>query len=598
MRKISLYTFFLCALLIVGAGTFFYPKWKQSGSEATLSWDVSGYYMYLPAFFIYKDAKQCSFQNQVLLKYQPTPDFQQAMKLENGNYVFKYSSGQAVMMSPFFFMGHFIAKKTKWLNDGFSYPYQVCIGIGMLIYALIGLWVLRKILLEYFSDNATALGLFTITFASNYLNYAAIDGAMTHNTLFTVYALLVWATIRFYKNPTVVSATIIGALCGLAALTRPTEIVSVLIPVFWGLGTWSEAGQRIAFFKTNLRYLLAAGFVLICIGSIQPLYWKWVSGHWIVYSYGNEGFDWLSPHFYNGIFSSRSGWITYSPAMLLVFAGFPFLYNKSKQLFFGVAVFSAAFMYLCFAWQTWWYGGSLGIRSMVQSYPLLVIAITAFFEWFLKQAKLWRLIMAAFLLFCTYYNFWLTYQAHKGGLLRAGEMTDAYLKAILFQYEVEPETQFLLDQTDRHTQPPVSSSVIYSNDFEQESAEHATTENAINGKSIFLNQQKQFTPEYSFKVPESTKGWLRVTADFRATQKEWNTWRMMQLVVKFYNDDYVVKSNYIRVFRVLGDGETKRIYLDADIPSESFDRVAVLCWNADSDKLILIDNLKVLLMEE
>ncbi len=89
--------------MILYAGVAYYPKWKQGGSEATLSWDVLGYYMYLPAVFIYGDIKKCGFKDSILAKYQPTPDFQQAFVHSNGNYVMKYSSGQAVMMAPFFF---------------------------------------------------------------------------------------------------------------------------------------------------------------------------------------------------------------------------------------------------------------------------------------------------------------------------------------------------------------------------------------------------------------------------------------------------------------------------------------------------------------
>ncbi|MBK8444446.1 MAG: hypothetical protein IPL35_13975 [Sphingobacteriales bacterium] len=57
---------------------FFYPKWKQSRTEATLSWDVSGYYMYLPAIFIYKDLRHCAFGDDIIQKYYPSPAFEQA----------------------------------------------------------------------------------------------------------------------------------------------------------------------------------------------------------------------------------------------------------------------------------------------------------------------------------------------------------------------------------------------------------------------------------------------------------------------------------------------------------------------------------------
>ena len=596
--KASLFALLLCWMLLLGTGVFYYPKWEKQGSEATISWDVSGYYLYLPAMFIYKDLKQCNFYEKILAKYQPTPDFQQAFRHEaSGNLVFKYSSGQAFLMAPFFFAGHFVAKKTTWLNDGYSYPYQLAIGIGMLLYALLGVWLLRKVLLRFFSENVTGVTLLIIVFATNYLNYAAIDGTMTHNTLFTMYAALLLLSIRFYEAPSVKKALLIGSLCGLATLIRPTEIISAMIPVLWGLGSLAALQQRVSFFLKNYKYLLAAGCMMAAFMAVQPLYWKWASGDWIVYSYQDQGFSWLKPHLYNGFFSSRSGWITYTPVMLLALVGFPFLYRKSKELFWATAVFSFLFIYICFAWDIWWYGGSLGIRSMVQAYPVLAIAMAALLERMASVAFWKRIMMFGFVLFCTWHNFWLTHQAHKGGLLRAGEMTDAYLMAILFRNKVPDETQFLLDNKDQFVKTPKAALELYFNNFEEESQEHTTSDYAISGKSLFLNQSKQTVPEFSFPFSNRSRSWLRASADFRSGQKEWNTWRMTQFMVKFYRKDEVVKWNYIRVFRVLNENETRTIHLDAKLPDVEFDRVAVTFWNADSDKPILIDNLRVLLLE-
>ncbi|HLO38540.1 MAG TPA: hypothetical protein VK173_08620, partial [Lacibacter sp.] len=69
--KLSLYSLIICCVLMMAVSFFYYPKWSRPGSEATISWDVSGYYMYLPATFIYKDLKQCSFKDSILSKYQP-----------------------------------------------------------------------------------------------------------------------------------------------------------------------------------------------------------------------------------------------------------------------------------------------------------------------------------------------------------------------------------------------------------------------------------------------------------------------------------------------------------------------------------------------
>ncbi|MBK8087210.1 MAG: glycosyltransferase family 39 protein [Chitinophagaceae bacterium] len=595
--QFSRIAFFCCAVLILFTGMFYYPKWSKPGSEATISWDVSGYYMYLPAAFIYKDLKKCTFKDSILTKYQPSPDFQQAFLHPSGNYVMKYPAGQAIMMLPFFIAAHLYAGfSDSFAADGFSYPYQLAISWGMLLAALIGIWYLRKILLEYFSDKATAITLLIIVFATNYLNYAAIDGAMTHNSLFTLYCLLIWTTIRFYKQPSLLKALFIGCFVGWVTLIRPTEIISILIPLLWGISSFADSKQRLSFFLKEFRYVFAVTVGAAAFIFIQLLYWKWSSGDWIVYSYQDQGFSWLHPHLYIGMFSSNNGWITYTPAIALFFFGLPVLYKKQKNLFWTVAVFSALFIYICFAWDIWWYGGSLGMRAMIQSYPVLAVSIAAVMDILFRKKIYLQLIVAGFLLICTYYNFWLTHQAHRGGLYRAGEMTDAYLKAILFQYKVDDNVQFLLDNTDRFKGTPSASSEIYFNNFDMESDEHATALYAVSGKSLFLNKEKQATPEYEIPVSKGTGNWLRISATFRTERKEWNTWRMAQFMVKFYKGNELVKYNMVRVFRVLQDNETKRIYFDAKIP-DAYDRVIVSCWNADSDRPLLLDDLKVFLFE-
>src|SRR4051812_4871460 len=101
-NSVSRYVYWFCVVLMCYASFFFYPRWQKENTEAAISWDVSGYYWYLPSVFIYKDLKHQSFKDSVLNKYHPTNnDFQQALKLDNGNYAMKYSSGMAFMYLPF-----------------------------------------------------------------------------------------------------------------------------------------------------------------------------------------------------------------------------------------------------------------------------------------------------------------------------------------------------------------------------------------------------------------------------------------------------------------------------------------------------------------
>lgn len=118
--------YLIVVLLITYEGVYKYPRWKYKGSDAVLSWDVAGYYMYLSTFFIYKDPYKHSFTDSLLRKYQfANLKYDQATKAPNGNYVFKYSAGMAVLYAPWFFIAHGVAKWFGYSTDGFSFPYQL-----------------------------------------------------------------------------------------------------------------------------------------------------------------------------------------------------------------------------------------------------------------------------------------------------------------------------------------------------------------------------------------------------------------------------------------------------------------------------------------
>ncbi len=132
-----------------------------------LSWDVFGYYLYLPAAFIYHDLRltDISWVNQLIEQYQTTATLYQATALPAGGWVMKYSMGMAVLNAPAFFIAHAFSLLTDFNPDGFSLPYQYAWAISGLVYTAIGIIMLRKILLEFFDDKVTAIILVTCCFS-------------------------------------------------------------------------------------------------------------------------------------------------------------------------------------------------------------------------------------------------------------------------------------------------------------------------------------------------------------------------------------------------------------------------------------------------
>lgn len=590
--KASKIAFFICVLSLLGTAFLFYPKWQQTRTEATLSWDVSGYYLYLPALFIYKDIKKVDFLEGIITKYYPTPDPQQVFPHWSGNRIMKYSAGMSVQYLPFFIIANIMAPILGYPADGFSFPYQFAIGFGSLLIAILGLWFTRKNLLHFFEEIPAAIALILIAIGTNYLDYTAINGAMSHNYLFTIYAILINLTIHFYNKPTLGKSLGIGALVGLAALTRPTEIISCLIPILWGLDSKNAIQERVQFWLKRLPFLVSAGIVCVLVGSIQLLYWKLIAQEWLVYSYRKQGFSWLHPHLYKGIFSYRTGWLVYSPILIFALIGFITFYKNYRSQFWALFGFFMLFIYIVFAWDEWWYGGSLGQRAMVQSYAVLAIPLTSFIQ-FIYKKRPWNYIFYAICMLFIYYNAWLTYQAHGGGLLEIGGMTRGYFWKVVGRYEVNNEYRKLLDSHDFYEGERKDVKVIYENNFEQDTATTPCPIPPIEGqRSACLSQTLKFTPIYGFPLQNNNAAkWMRVAADFRCQARESENWKMAQFIVRFMNNEQEVTSRMMRVYRFLNDNETKRLYQDVKLPRKTFNRVEILFWNVESDKALAIDSL-------
>jgi hypothetical protein len=412
-NRYSLLGLLACYGLMIYAGFFFYPKWTKGGSEATISWDVSGYYTYLPAAFIYKDLRECKFQTEIGEKYSPTPNFESARRYnETSGRIMQYNCGLAIAMLPPFIVSHSFASLSKlYPTDGFSLPYQIGLGIGMFCYALFGLYLLRKILLNYFSDKVVAITLLFLITSSALLNYLAIDQAQANCFLFTLYCLIIYLTIEFYKSPKKWLAFILALLCGFATLIRPTDIICIFIPLFWGVNNFYELKQRFNFWfvKRNWIFLSVIGFVTL--PSFQFFYWKYVLNEWYAYSYRDQGFSWLRPHVYQFFLSFKSGFLAYSPSMILAYVGlWRFIKNgRSRLIILFLIIISH---YITTAWDVIDYGWYSG-RAMIQYFPFLAFPVASLIEYIsLKRST--KFVFAIYCLLAIYFNIWWTYHIHAG----------------------------------------------------------------------------------------------------------------------------------------------------------------------------------------
>ena len=105
---------YLLTVLVIATTTLCWPRYEREYTEAPIAWDVSGYYLYLPAVFIYDDLRELKFLPDIIEKYKPSIAPDQAFaygETAEGQprYVMKYSAGMALLYLPFFLLALFFA---------------------------------------------------------------------------------------------------------------------------------------------------------------------------------------------------------------------------------------------------------------------------------------------------------------------------------------------------------------------------------------------------------------------------------------------------------------------------------------------------------
>jgi hypothetical protein len=175
----------------------------------------------------------------------------------------------------------------------------------------------------------------------------------------------------------------------LAILVKPSELVCILIPLFWNISNKKNLAQKLVLLKSNFRHIILMIFAVFVVGLPQLLYWKYSSGHWLFYSYKNpgEGFDIGQPYIKEILFSFRKGWLIYTPVMLFAVAGFVSLYKQKKALFYSILVYFLVNLCIVTSWTCWRYvGRSYSQRALLSSYVLLAIPL----GYLIQQAQAWK----------------------------------------------------------------------------------------------------------------------------------------------------------------------------------------------------------------
>lgn len=365
-------------ILLVGSTYNVWYSYLGKGEKGQFVSDVNQYYSFLPGQLIHNDLT-FSYPNDYWL-----------IKDENGNGVAKVTMGMALMYTPSFLVGHSVALLSdKYEADGYSKPYKKANHAGTIIYMLIAVYFLHKSLRFFFSKGIAYITTICIFFGTNYFFYVTAWGELAHSYLFLLFSLIIYLSIKWHEDFKAYRFLLIAFLCGLATLIRPTEIVSILFPILYGIHNKESLRYKLNLLGKNWVYLLLGVIVFFIPIIPQLFYWKYITGNWIFYSYGSEeSFFFGQPKIMHVLFSYRKGLLIYTPIISFALIGFYFMKHKLKAQIIPTSIIFCVSLFLVSSWWCWWFGGSFGMRAMVQYYVFLAFPMAAFFEYMFQKKYL------------------------------------------------------------------------------------------------------------------------------------------------------------------------------------------------------------------
>jgi hypothetical protein len=166
----------------------------------------------------------------------------------------------------------------------------------------------------------------------------------------------------------------------MALICRPTNAFLAPLLIFCMVQRVRADGWR-----ATLAALPLACIALPPVG-LQMLTWRILQGHWVAYSYGDEGFFWFHPALWQTLFSSRHGLFFWSPILLFAVVG---LLRRMREPFLCCWIASALLLwYANSSWHCWWFGAAFGARAFLELLGLFGVGLGLLFDAILQSSKL------------------------------------------------------------------------------------------------------------------------------------------------------------------------------------------------------------------
>jgi hypothetical protein len=306
-------------------------------------------------------------------KTQPTPT---GLRRTN------FSVGPALLWLPFYAVADLAARAGPGPEDGYSALHVRAVALGSLVYAVLGLLLVRRLVAE---REGAAVGSWTallLLYGTFLYWYVVNEPVMSHAGSFflAALALAIWWRHRDGLGPW--RALALGLALGLASCVRWQNALLLTVPAFT-LAAQLRRERRLP----GALATLGLGFLLGVLP--QLLVFEAIFGAYLL-PYPVQGRDYLKlwrPALLETLFSSRHGLLYWTPLLWAGFLGLLGRLRREPRGFAPLVATLACMTYVNACSEDWWAGGSFSNRRFDSVLPVLALGLGTSLTWLRELAR-------------------------------------------------------------------------------------------------------------------------------------------------------------------------------------------------------------------
>jgi hypothetical protein len=316
-----------------------------------------------------------------------------------------WSIGPALLWAPFLIVTHLGVLLCDRLGahiaaDGFSTPYLVTVAASTSIYGFLGLWLSFRLARKYFEERWAFLATLGIWWASSLPVYMYFNPSWSHAHSAFVVALFLWYWHNTRHTRTLVQWILLGLISGLMVNVYYPNGVLLLIPMLEAVGCYWRAlvlhqdGET----KISHLFLLHVAYVVVSVVALLPTL---ISRRILFGSPLQTGYmpastwKWTSPQFWNVLFSSDHGMLSWTPILILSLVGITLFRQTDKTFATRLIVVFLAFYSVIAFYPDWDGMSSFGNRFFISLTPLFILGGAAFIDRVVRASGEKRALLSA-----------------------------------------------------------------------------------------------------------------------------------------------------------------------------------------------------------